>query len=425
MVRSLFRRRLKGCAIVLFALACFSLGRWFDTPGMDSFADETTDGPRTYYYPGTEQLAADEMRVIALGSGLPNINKAQAATSFLVELGNGDKFIFDIGTSAIGNLAMLEYNWDELDKVFLGHLHFDHIGDLGALFIGGVSAGRNVPLRVWGPSGPQPKYGTRYMVEKLVESLEWELASKRGRTPGKGYEAVVTEFDYTKTHTVFAQDGVTIRAWPAIHAIDGPVSYSLEWAGLKLVFSSDTAPNKWMLSEGTDADLFIHEAFPTTAQLMDKYRLAPGPAWMVGTRVHTNPAAAGRIFSETSPRMAVAFHFVSNSQTVPEIWQEIRSTYDGPLSLAQDMSVWNVTKDVIEVRHVQGAENVWPPDSSRSAERPDTSLRMSVSQWLDDGRVEFPRVMAGVWQRLSPEHRARIRAEVSAEVLPEGAGEHE
>ncbi len=413
------RQRSDGSVLALVALGCFLLGRLFDGMGTATYALEAEDATRTYYYPGTEVLAGDEMRVIALGTGMPNINKAQAATSFLVELGNGDKFIFDIGTSAIGNLAMLEYNWDDLDKVFLGHLHFDHIGDLGALLIGGVSAGRNVPLRVWGPSGTEPKYGTRHMVEKLVESLEWELASKRGRIPGKGYEVEVTEFDYAKPHVVFDQNGVTIRAWPAIHAIDGPVSFSLEWAGLKLVFSSDTAPNKWMLQEGGGADLLIHEAFPTTTQLMDKYRLAPGPAWMVGTRVHTNPAAAGRIFSELQPRMAVAFHFVSNAETVPEMWQEIRSTYSGPLSLAQDMSVWNVTKDAIHVRHVQGAENVWPPDSSRSAERPDTSLRMSVSQWLSDGRVEFPEVMAGVWQRLSPAHRARIRGEVSADVLPE------
>ena len=29
------------------------------------------------YYPGTEELAPDEMRVIALGTGMPNLTKAQ------------------------------------------------------------------------------------------------------------------------------------------------------------------------------------------------------------------------------------------------------------------------------------------------------------------------------------------------------------
>jgi ribonuclease Z len=52
------------------------------------------------YYPGTEDLAPDEMRVIACGTGMPNARPKQAAACFLVELGNGEKFIFDIGTGS-------------------------------------------------------------------------------------------------------------------------------------------------------------------------------------------------------------------------------------------------------------------------------------------------------------------------------------
>ncbi len=50
--------------------------------------------PRDVYYPNSEDLAADEMRVIACGTGMPTTRAAQAAACFLVELGNGDKFIF-------------------------------------------------------------------------------------------------------------------------------------------------------------------------------------------------------------------------------------------------------------------------------------------------------------------------------------------
>ena len=53
---------------------------------------------REMYYPGTEALDRDEMRVIACGTGMPNARPKQAAACWLVELGNGDKFIFDIGT---------------------------------------------------------------------------------------------------------------------------------------------------------------------------------------------------------------------------------------------------------------------------------------------------------------------------------------
>lgn len=62
---------------------------------------------RYVYYPGTEELAMDEIRVIACGTGLPAARRGQAATCFLIETGNGDKFIFDIGTGSMANLASL------------------------------------------------------------------------------------------------------------------------------------------------------------------------------------------------------------------------------------------------------------------------------------------------------------------------------
>ena len=104
---------------------------------------------RDVYYPGTEDLAPDEMRVVACGTGMPNARPKQAAACWLVELGNGDKFIFDIGTGSAERLSAMKIPYDFLDKVFIGHLHSDHIGDMDALWIGGVIANRVNPMRVW------------------------------------------------------------------------------------------------------------------------------------------------------------------------------------------------------------------------------------------------------------------------------------
>lgn len=57
--------------------------------------DPTGTAPDRYvYYPGTEELGADEIRMTACGTGMPSARHKQAATCFLVELGNGDKFFF-------------------------------------------------------------------------------------------------------------------------------------------------------------------------------------------------------------------------------------------------------------------------------------------------------------------------------------------
>ncbi len=108
---------------------------------------------RYVYYPGTEALGKDEIRMTACGTGLPAARRGQAASCFLIELGNGDKFLFDLGTGSMANLAAMMIPMDFLTKVFLSHLHTDHFGDLAPLWAGGWTGGRTVPLEVWGPSG--------------------------------------------------------------------------------------------------------------------------------------------------------------------------------------------------------------------------------------------------------------------------------
>ena len=95
---------------------------------------------RYVYYPGTEALEKKEIRVTACGTGMPAARHSQAATCFLLEFGNGDKLIFDIGTGSMANLAAYMIPYEYLDKLFLTHLHTDHMGDLDALWAGGRTA---------------------------------------------------------------------------------------------------------------------------------------------------------------------------------------------------------------------------------------------------------------------------------------------
>ena len=59
------------------------------------------------YYPGQEELGEDEIRLTCIGSGNPIVRRAQAATGWLCELVNGDKFIFDVAGGAVQNLWSL------------------------------------------------------------------------------------------------------------------------------------------------------------------------------------------------------------------------------------------------------------------------------------------------------------------------------
>jgi len=362
--------------------------------------------PRDFYAPNSEDLAPDEMRLIACGTGMPTSRPKQAASCWLLELGNGDKFVFDAGTGSAERIAALQIPYNFLDKVFLSHLHTDHFGDLDALFVGGALSGRQKPLRVWGPSGDTPERGTKYALDHLFKALTWDLDGRKGITDPRGYQPFeVTEFDYKGVNqVVYQENGVTIRTIPAIHALDGPVSYIVEWNGLKFVFGGDTYPNKWYAEYAKDADLAIHECFITVPGLIDKFKFTPQGALDVGTQVHTSPEAYGKMMSIIKPRMAVAYHFFNDWDTAQDIGQRIRTTYDGPLSLSTDYMVWNITKDDIRVRMAIVDEDVWPPQPSEEPLVPDPTLKVPFSDFIIKGRYDMRDVIQPAYDEINEKY---------------------
>ena len=92
------------------------------------------------FIPGEEPLEDGELRVTVLGSGNPWPTRAQASASILVEVGNPERdlFVFDLGTGSIANYASLKLPVNLLDKLFITHLHADHMGDI--LTLGGSLA---------------------------------------------------------------------------------------------------------------------------------------------------------------------------------------------------------------------------------------------------------------------------------------------
>jgi ribonuclease Z len=245
--------------------------------------------PRTYF-PGTEKLGKREMRITALGTGMPNQSPSNVAASFLVELGNGDSFIFDIGTGSTDRLAGLESDYSKLDKVFASHLHTDHVGDLATLWVAGWINGRYEPLNIYGPSGKTPELGLKAHVDHIRAAWAWDVTSRAGTLPNAGGEIIAHEFDFSKTQVVYNENGVKITSFPAIHIRDGSVSYRLDWKGLSFVFGGDSAPNKWFVKEAKGADVVVHECFFTGK--LDGHRRLPLQASLLGNQ-HNPYATAG------------------------------------------------------------------------------------------------------------------------------------
>ena len=344
---------------------------------------------RYVYYPGTEALEKDEVRLISCGTGLPAARRDQAATCWLAEVGNGDKFLFDVGTGSMTNVAALMIPYDFLDKVFLTHLHTDHWGDLATLWAGGWTAGRTKPLRVWGPAGQTPDMGTAYAVDHFLKAYNWDAKTRNFVLSAEPGKISVIEFDYKAINAVvYQENGVTIRSIPAIHAGDGPVSFILEYAGLKIVIGGDTFPNKWYIQYATNADIAIHETFLTPTDLVKFYGQSPGQAIGVGTQIHTSPPAFGKVMSTIKPRHAIGYHFFNEQGTHDDILRGVLTTYSGPLSLAVDNMVWNITKDKIVERMIVSPDQAWGVNGPNKPPAPPApgSVPDPISDFIKAGR---------------------------------------
>lgn len=368
------------------------------TPSLDSSAQAqqtggdgdrgSTESKTDAWYPRTETVADDEMFVVALGTGMPTpITRAQKSSAWYVELGNGDIFLFDCGTGSVENLFALRPDFVRVNKIFVSHLHTDHVGDVDAVWIGGWLSGRYIPLHVYGPSGAEPELGTGAFVEGLKKAYAWDIRGRAGILPDAGGELVAHEFDYRKVGgVVYEENGVRITSFPAIHSIDGSVSYRLDWNGLSFVFGGDSYPNKWFIERSKGADFVIHECFYTPAGLASYLGFPPRQATYVSSYIHTPPAAFGKIMSEVQPRLAVGYHSI----LVPEMYQEIldtvRSTYAGPLVLADDLMCWNISKERIVQREVMAAERVQPPPTSPAYMTAKRSGEAGYSEFINSGK---------------------------------------
>ena len=354
---------------------------WAQSAGAPLAWSPTKPYPRhDVYYPGTEELAADELRVIACGTGMPTPRLKQAAGCFLVELGNGDKFIFDMGEGSYERLSALGIPLDHLDKVFLGHLHLDHAGAFPAFYYTGPVNNRLTPVRLWGPNGVKPEWGTKAWTENMQKMWAWEAATRGAVVDPRGLQLEVNEFDWTAMNgVIYDENEVVIRTVPAIHG-EQSVSFILEWNGLKFAFSSDTLPSTGWRDHAAGADLAVHECFLTPKLMETKLGMAPSEAIFVGTQAHTSAQAFGKLMSLTKPRLAVCYHFQNDHDTAPIVLADIRKTYDGPLDLALDFMVWNVTKDEIRTRMAVPNHESFPTPPQRQKQPPDSMAILSFSE---------------------------------------------
>jgi ribonuclease Z len=321
----------------LAGIALFALAAMVGGTATFAAANPKSAGNRMQEAP----TSAGRLKVVLLGTGVgPRVDLQQYGASILVEA-NGERLLFDCGRGTTVRLAQAGVPLGSVTRVFLTHLHSDHVVQLPDLLLTGCAVGRRaVPLEVWGPTG------TRAMMDHLQQAFAFDIHMRRDvdeHFPAAGIGVVSHD---VAPGVVYDAHGITVTAFLVDH---GPVrpalGYRVDYHGHSVVLSGDTRVSENLIRHAQGVDVLIHEAIDPDA-LRARPDRPSDEAIAAIIAHHTTPEQAGEVFQRIQPRLAVYSHAPNSGQVLART----RRTYRGPLQGAEDLLTIEIGDDVT-VRH--------------------------------------------------------------------------
>jgi ribonuclease Z len=290
---------------------------------------------------------AQAIKVTLLGTGTPVPAMNRFGPSILVEAA-GHKFLFDAGRGSMQRLAQLKVRWQDVDGVFLTHLHSDHVVGFPDLWLTGwlVGPGRDRPLRVWGPKG------TRRMMSKLREAYDFDIRIRLSddRAAPSGVSLFVQDI---AEGVAFEEDGLRVTAFEVDHSPVSPAfGYRLDYGGHSVVLSGDTRVSLNLVRHAQNVDLLVHEV--ASPESFQRAGIRPEQAKSIIAH-HTTPEQAGEVFAKTTPKLAVYSHIVQPDADEPDLLPPTRKTYPGPVQVGEDLMVIEVGEKIDVHRPVRSS----------------------------------------------------------------------
>jgi ribonuclease Z len=277
-----------------------------------------------------------EIRVTLLGTASgPRAFVDKAGISTLVEAG-GERLLFDAGRGFMQRLVQAGLPMSAVTKLFLTHLHSDHVIGVPDLMLSPWPAApeRKVPLEVWGPEG------TRDMMRHLEEAFAFDIHMRRDVDESFSPEGIRMIAHDIREGKVYEKNGVTVTAFLVTHGLVKPAyGYRVDYAGRSVALSGDTSPSDNLVAVCKGVDVLIHEAIDVDVLrrlFPDKTRLDAIVAR------HTTPEQAADIFKRVSPRLAVFSH----SPGTAAIAEQTKRSYTGRVEMGEDLMVIDIGAEV-------------------------------------------------------------------------------
>jgi ribonuclease Z len=221
-------------------------------------------------------------------------------------------------------------------KLFLTHLHSDHIVDVPDLMLTPWSAApeRKLPLEVWGPDG------TRDMMRHLEQAFAFDIHVRRDVDESFSPDGIRVVANEIREGKVYERNGVTVTAFLVTHGLVKPsYGYRVDYAGRSVAISGDTSPSDNLVAFCKGVDVLIHEAI----DLDVLRRLVPDQQRVEAIVArHTTPEQAAVVFGRVSPRLAVFSH----SPGTAAIVEQTKRSYSGRVEMGTDLMVIDIADEV-------------------------------------------------------------------------------
>jgi ribonuclease Z len=290
----------------------------------------------------------DDFQVTLLGTGAPAPEMNRFGPGVLVQAG-GQTLLFDCGRGVTQRLFQLGVKLGAANKLFITHLHSDHIVGIPDLWLTGwlepPFAQRKGAFQVFGPAG------TRNMMESLEKAYEWDIRT-RIADQKLSKENVAVSVTEIKEGIVYDRDGVKVTAFEVDHGdlIKPAFGFRVDYGGRSAVVSGDTRFNENLIRNATGTDLLIHQVAAIRPELLTS------PVFQAILAHHTKPEEAGVVFTRTKPKLAVFYHFVLlgtpqvPAMTEQEVVALARKNYSGQLLVGEDLMVFRVGREGVSVK---------------------------------------------------------------------------
>lgn len=280
--------------------------------------------------PAMPQQSTPVIKVTLLGTNAgPPVNLDRYEAGTLVEAGT-QKLLFDCGRGVTFRLTQAGMNLALVNKVFLTHLHSDHVVSIPDLYLTPWSAGtaRQTRFEVWGPAG------TVDMMDHIQKAFAFDIHIRRDVDEKYSREGISVSSHDVKEGKIFEQDGVTVTAFVVDH---GPVKpalgYRVDYGGHSVALSGDTRFSENLIKHSQGVDLLIHETIDA-----DALRKNPGnrSREQVENIIahHTSLQEAGEVFNRVKPALAVYSHILGREE---DLIAGTRKVYSGPLEVGEDL----------------------------------------------------------------------------------------